>query len=115
MCLCGSWTMDRVNYLIFIFFCNDPATTEIYTLSLHDALPIPPRSPASTAPATSSTSRISPERSCAPCWTPRRDRKSTRLNSSHANISYAVFCLKKKKKNNKNINQKKTKKKTVKH
>src|SRR2546430_17663841 len=67
------------------FFFNDTATTEIYTLSLHDALPIsleifpsqPPRIP------------------CAPCFH-RTDRKSTRLNSSHSQISYAVFCLKKK-------------------
>src|SRR5215813_9723325 len=70
------------------FFFNDTATTEIYTLSLHDALPI------------------------SPCWPVRRlrwwrlgrsrpvwgDRKSTRLNSSHVRISYAVFCLKKKNK-----------------
>src|SRR6266581_7027178 len=70
------------------FFFNDTATTEIYTLSLHDALPI------SNA---SSTSRASPsdshESECR-----HRDRKSTRLNSSHPSISYAVFCLKKKKK-----------------
>src|SRR3712207_9493006 len=69
------------------FFFNDTATTEIYTLSLHDALPIsrsacpyhPPWPPCSSGTRASS-----------------RDRKSTRLNSSHANISYAVFCLKKK-------------------
>src|SRR5215469_17925535 len=78
---------------IFFFF-NDTATTEIYTLSLHDALPIHWR------------------RSCCQCrcsnwswWCSRdyrrqhQDRKSTRLNSSHVEISYAVFCLKKKKKN----------------
>src|SRR3712207_8888978 len=86
------------------FFFNDTATTEIYTLSLHDALPI-------SVPA-------HPKQLCdAACVLPvgldrhrreRRlhvpglqqhdlvDRKSTRLNSSHANISYAVFCLKKK-------------------
>src|SRR3712207_8672400 len=98
--------------MIFFFF-NDTATTEIYTLSLHDALPI---------------SRMGKERAGhdrhvefrleRPNALPRRgidlidarridrdvhgavdhqDRKSTRLNSSHANISYAVFCLKKKK------------------
>src|SRR5215203_1538195 len=69
------------------FFFNDTATTEIYTLSLHDALPISRRGRRWCRPdgsARSSTNR-------AP-----RDRKSTRLNSSHANISYAVFCLKKK-------------------
>src|SRR5258708_33827841 len=67
------------------FFFNDTATTEIYTLSLHDALPIclmPCRWPPTLRCAT--TRR----------WT--GDRKSTRLNSSHQIISYAVFCLKKK-------------------
>src|SRR5256885_11203027 len=80
-----NWTTS-----IFIFFFNDTATTEIYTLSLHDALPI-----------------------WGLCWDPpcrmvvnilqnkrqprtTQDRKSTRLNSSHLVISYAVFCLKKK-------------------
>src|SRR6266436_4581895 len=72
----------------FLFFFNDTATTEIYTLSLHDALPISaPRRPSSTA-----TMRFSTK-----SWR-SRDRKSTRLNSSHGYISYAVFCLKKKKK-----------------
>src|SRR6185503_20818427 len=75
-------------FFFLFFFFNDTATTEIYTLSLHDALPIyvawPPRSG-----------------SCANrTWVPRHvDRKSTRLNSSHGYISYAVFCLKKKKTN----------------
>src|SRR6266496_5811079 len=70
---------------LLVFFFNDTATTEIYTLSLHDALPI------SRWPAWRGW------------WPPRRsgctagDRKSTRLNSSHVEISYAVFCLKKKK------------------
>src|SRR2546426_3018566 len=87
------------------FFFNDTATTEIYTLSLHDALPI---SASSTRPRSSSTSpttwrsprrRSSVRRRRCCCSTPRkRDRKSTRLNSSHLVISYAVFCLKKKKK-----------------
>src|SRR2546426_3422056 len=73
----------------FFFFFNDTATTEIYTLSLHDALPILPRSwqPGSSV---SWRARDHP-RLCI------RDRKSTRLNSSHLVISYAVFCLKKKK------------------
>src|SRR6266852_8884393 len=71
----------------FLFFFNDTATTEIYTLSLHDALPISPR----IAPCRSSAA--SGWNGCA-----GRDRKSTRLNSSHGSISYAVFCLKKKKK-----------------
>src|SRR5439155_25174000 len=84
----------------FFFFFNDPATTEIYTLSLHDALPIfdpriccanddrghrPAARPIGPAPATNGL-------------VAGGDRKSTRLNSSHVAISYAVFCLKKKKK-----------------
>src|SRR5207302_6046799 len=81
------------------FFFNDPATTEIYTLSLHDALPISAtrsRSSGITAARwTSSGARTGPTPSSTSC---KRDRKSTRLNSSHVKISYAVFCLKKKKK-----------------
>src|SRR3712207_8723447 len=78
-----------------IFFFNDTATTEIYTLSLHDALPISPR--ASGGPRRGGRGRTRTTRAPLPGATPtRRDRKSTRLNSSHANISYAVFCLKKK-------------------
>src|SRR5207245_9882842 len=74
----------------FLFFFNDTATTEIYTLSLHDALPI-------------SVHRQRQARSCGASRSEARDhrrhqdRKSTRLNSSHGSISYAVFCLKKKK------------------
>src|SRR6266705_5197386 len=68
------------------FFFNDTATTEIYTLSLHDALPI-------SRARSCATAATSP---CPPCGS-TRDRKSTRLNSSHRTISYAVFCLKKKK------------------
>src|SRR3712207_9046092 len=95
----------------FFFFFNDTATTEIYTLSLHDALPIcDPRvgrggggdeggRPAHAGdPARAGLRR--PRRRADPAQLHpgvRRDRKSTRLNSSHANISYAVFCLKKKK------------------
>src|SRR5258708_27012536 len=98
--------------LLFIFFFNDTATTEIYTLSLHDALPI------------SWTAREFARRSqrywmfdtgagagvlfmavivclvgsVVTSQSLKADRKSTRLNSSHQIISYAVFCLKKKKK-----------------
>src|SRR5438132_5396970 len=72
----------------FFFFFTDTATTEIYTLSLHDALPISV-SPASEVCAAQLWRWIKPAA--------RRDRKSTRLNSSHTVISYAVFCLKKKK------------------
>src|SRR2546430_9736018 len=85
-------------FFFFFFFFNDTATTEIYTLSLHDALPICcPR----TAPAHVRTSPrcARPRRStCRSRGGSRADRKSTRLNSSHSQISYAVFCLKKKKK-----------------
>src|SRR5947208_8222654 len=79
-----------------VFFFNDTATTEIYTLSLHDALPI--------SSGSTRQGRLKPELRTSPhelrhgvqpsgCT----DRKSTRLNSSHQIISYAVFCLKKKK------------------
>src|SRR5256885_5078880 len=80
-------------HLIFssFFFFNDTATTEIYTLSLHDALPI--SSAQSTASGTGARWRSAPGRRCG--WG-SPDRKSTRLNSSHLVISYAVFCLKKK-------------------
>src|SRR5215204_7226573 len=74
------------------FFFNDTATTEIYTLSLHDALPIR-RSGRMRCPPFSSGCR----RGCSPARGSTSDRKSTRLNSSHTVISYAVFCLKKKK------------------
>src|SRR5688572_31026469 len=97
----------------FFFFFNDTATTEIYTLSLHDALPIL-RSAALTiccplrtmvcASRTILTSCL-----CEVKTTSSVDRKSTRLNSSHSQISYAVFCLKKKKKKNKKILVKKRK------
>src|SRR2546429_5992240 len=79
--------------IFFFFFFNDTATTEIYTLSLHDALPI--------SVANSIAENL--EHHGLRCWLAPRDvkpgdRKSTRLNSSHGYISYAVFCLKKKKK-----------------
>src|SRR5206468_12186878 len=77
----------------FFFFFNDPATTEIYTLSLHDALPISGQS----ARSRRETWRV-PGRFRGSLRGGCRDRKSTRLNSSHDQISYAVFCLKKKKK-----------------
>src|SRR6266480_6386270 len=89
----------------FFFFFNDTATTEIYTLSLHDALPI---------------LRLEvPEPWCSNVTVSveliddleEQDRKSTRLNSSHMSISYAVFCLKKKKKKKNKLYNKKKKKK----
>src|SRR6266478_8521607 len=77
--------------LFFFFFFNDTATTEIYTLSLHDALPIYQRAEAGLLPCL----RVGGLLRFDPATV---DRKSTRLNSSHSQISYAVFCLKKKKK-----------------
>src|SRR2546426_8866848 len=78
------------------FFFNDTATTEIYTLSLHDALPISgQRLPCAYRVGVAERRRKRPV--CHPKDTQHRDRKSTRLNSSHLVISYAVFCLKKKK------------------
>src|SRR3712207_8398752 len=101
-----------------IFFFNDTATTEIYTLSLHDALPIfrdrgaghaadavarrlearQPRQPPGRPDGAAGLGRRRAGTGLPrPGLVPGPDRKSTRLNSSHANISYAVFCLKKKK------------------
>src|SRR3712207_9446534 len=103
------------------FFFNDTATTEIYTLSLHDALPIfipgmERGDPAVQARAVATIGALQTQEAISagqpvptiqptpqPTSTPRLDRKSTRLNSSHANISYAVFCLKKKKNRNKDM------------
>src|SRR5256885_15175958 len=102
-------------YLMFLFFFfNDTATTEIYTLSLHDALPISAaqagvhephrqRHQAPRSPPGDGAGLGRGERAPRPVHRERRwsrhtggDRKSTRLNSSHLVISYAVFCLKKK-------------------
>src|SRR3712207_8546869 len=94
-----------------VFFFNDTATTEIYTLSLHDALPISARrdrratGQLQRADVLQHGAAAGEADAAAPARRARRlllddparlDRKSTRLNSSHANISYAVFCLKKK-------------------
>src|SRR5215467_6793125 len=91
------------------FFFNDTATTEIYTLSLHDALPIIVLSTLGLGNALLVAATLSFLGLGA------QDRKSTRLNSSHPVISYAVFCLKKKKiktkRKKKNTKQKKTEKK----
>src|SRR5439155_24861093 len=87
------------------FFFNDTTTTEIYTLSLHDALPIWSKwrpIPFSALPSSSSSTSAAfffpiGIRTTSSCSLNRAtDRKSTRLNSSHVAISYAVFCLKKK-------------------
>src|SRR2546426_7074375 len=85
------------------FFFNDTATTEIYTLSLHDALPICRRALGATARRRRAVPLGAPAARVRAAGrggtrTRDRDRKSTRLNSSHLVISYAVFCLKKKKK-----------------
>src|SRR5690606_41404894 len=96
-----------------LFFFNAPPPTEIYTLSLHDALPISPagqrlwsaaahgpaglrRRPAPGA-AAAGRGRAGISATAGPLAPQPGDRKSTRLNSSHVKISYAVFCLKKKK------------------
>src|SRR3712207_7813465 len=93
---------------MLFFFFNDTATTEIYTLSLHDALPISDQRAGAWLWASAHavhggdlrSSTELPQQDAGITGEPEgnRDRKSTRLNSSHANISYAVFCLKKKKK-----------------
>src|SRR2546430_15586724 len=88
--------------ILFFFFFNDTATTEIYTLSLHDALPIsrllrdPPVRGLRPHAGNGDHERPAQIRE-AEADRLRQDRKSTRLNSSHSQISYAVFCLKKKK------------------
>src|SRR2546422_7991524 len=95
-----SFPIIHFPYIFFVFFFNDTATTEIYTLSLHDALPI----------YVDHVQIMTDAARGKPVHLPNKgmmrllvhvddiDRKSTRLNSSHGYISYAVFCLKKKKK-----------------
>src|SRR3712207_9179180 len=103
-------SLSFVSAFVFFFF-NDTATTEIYTLSLHDALPISDDVAARVRELTGGAglayafdfAGVAPVREQAVRTLERDgalvlDRKSTRLNSSHANISYAVFCLKKKNK-----------------
>src|SRR2546430_1509217 len=106
-------TTTRTSASPALFFFNDTATTEIYTLSLHDALPISGRAPDRSSAADRDTwpsictvthngpAVVSPPTS-ATSWARARaakpsanseDRKSTRLNSSHSQISYVVFCL----------------------
>src|SRR5438445_9075231 len=85
---------------LFCFFL-DTATTEIYTLSLHDALPIYLENPNFEFHTSATDLDVTLAEEGGPhsfSFKAAGDRKSTRLNSSHANISYAVFCLKKKKK-----------------
>src|SRR5437660_8604794 len=95
---------------IYFFFFNDTPTTEIYTLSLHDALPIcraqrPPRGDPAEDALGLRTWRGRPGQPQQNTGAVDSDRKSTRLNSSHVAISYAVFCLKKKKKKKKKYDE----------
>src|SRR5438874_6029491 len=99
------------SYSFFLFFFNDTATTEIYTLSLHDALPISGKATRDALAERGARHDQKPPMDLRPqaeCG----DRKSTRLNSSHVEISYAVFCLKKKKKKKK-IAEKKAQRKNI--
>src|SRR6266480_3662684 len=93
------------------FFFNDTATTEIYTLSLHDALPI--RAAALLGFDVERQAFVATATAVA-LIVDGADRKSTRLNSSHMSISYAVFCLKKKKKKYTILLNKKKKKNKIK-
>src|SRR5438270_2133717 len=91
-----------------LFFFNDTATPEIYTLSLHDALPISmfawlPFVAADLGCLFGPAVALWLQRRGVALIDARRDRKSTRLNSSHSQISYAVFCLKKKTKKQRNL------------
>src|SRR5256885_15898141 len=105
--------MILLHLCLFFFFFNDTATTEIYTLSLHDALPISDGADRKTARIRHRAADLKNYLGRTIAYTRRRqqsragfsystdppgsgDRKSTRLNSSHLVISYAVFCLKKK-------------------
>src|SRR5439155_26010104 len=100
--------INSTTSIFFLFFYNDSATSDIYTLSLHDALPISlhAHGPGKGSPnhPQQGVRRRSIQRArfqCSQSFAPLgkvQDRKSTRLNSSHVAISYAVFCLKKKKK-----------------
>src|SRR5690606_41930958 len=94
------------SHFLSLLFHHATPPTEIYSLSLHDALPISPCRSAtgcSTCSRSTRCGRVGPRapiRCCGSCWLPSvarsGDRKSTRLDSSHVKISYAVFCLKKK-------------------
>src|SRR3712207_9417879 len=101
--------------ILYFFFFNDTATTEIYTLSLHDALPIsdvrtimseagPALLGIGMGTGDGRAIEAAEQAVASPLLETSVDRKSTRLNSSHANISYAVFCLKKKNKMTNRLN-----------
>src|SRR5256885_12779088 len=105
MCLC----LYLPYFFSFFFFFNDTATTEIYTLSLHDALPISVHVDVERDARRDRGAQVRQERAHpvdgvddVGARLAEQDRKSTRLNSSHLVISYAVFCLKKKNNNNDN-------------
>src|SRR2546426_11517209 len=91
---------------IYVFFFNDTATTEIYTLSLHDALPIYVRAGDEIRVPAEGNAQLNLASGGGAHLGAGADRKSTRLNSSHLVISYAVFCLKKKNTYRKMINAK---------
>src|SRR2546429_8388976 len=98
--LCLGFDCLCCTFIISFFFFNDTATTEIYTLSLHDALPICCFLRTTVVHFSLFWSTLARWPPFCPRVGPRQgktDRKSTRLNSSHGYISYAVFCLKKKK------------------
>src|SRR2546430_12595110 len=95
--------MTRLLNFFSFFFFNDTATTEIYTLSLHDALPISSAVSSFTGVSSFGVNALANSSRAAAGTSVHSDRKSTRLNSSHSQISYAVFCLKKKKKTTDNL------------
>src|SRR5688572_30494910 len=97
----ADYQIYQAAFSLVAFLSNGTATTELYTLSLHDALPI---SPGAGVTIRHRDRGAATARNVVPSGRRRgaqsagtRDRKSTRLNSSHSQISYAVFCLKKKK------------------
>src|SRR5688572_33289256 len=93
-----SHVRNHLPVLFLFFFVTDAATTEIYTLSLHDALPIyHPQAPLAVPILEPGEAVLHAVERDDPLPHRLQDRKSTRLNSSHSQISYAVFCLKKKK------------------
>src|SRR5436309_16128936 len=102
-CFCFLLFLLLIFFLFFFFFFNDTATTEIYTLSLHDALPIYLHMHSTVSDGwrdPDEVAHLAADHGVR-VMALTEDRKSTRLNSSHVKISYAVFCLKKKKKKKK--------------
>src|SRR5205809_7779524 len=101
--MCVPSSLPHTSSFLFFLFFTAPPPPAISTLSLHDALPISPRAAGSAGTTRASVSAGDTRRpfgTTRPTGAARfddQDRKSTRLNSSHGYISYAVFCLKKKK------------------